>query len=149
MELETEGKIERIRKDRKAVSLGFDEWYNSNFKLISEEFKVGDYVKIVFNEKKEDNKIFKNLKSMAKTKQEPIKVTELDIEVKKKEIPNQTENTILMCVKDIIVKSIEQGKSYESDELTYVIKKLTNDFLEAYKILANWILHPLQDPLVW
>ena len=72
MEFETKGKIARIRKDRKGLDLGFDNWFNS-FKKLPDEFKVGDEVLIVSIEKKVNNKIFKNIKSIKKieTKIEP------------------------------------------------------------------------------
>jgi len=72
MESETIGDIKRIRKDRKAVDLGFDSWYQS-FKEISQDFKIGDSVRIVFNENKVDDKVFKNIKIMTKIKPEPVK----------------------------------------------------------------------------
>ena len=143
MEMETSGNIERIRNDRKAVSLGYGEWYNS-FKEISKDFNKGDYVKIVFNEKKVDDKVFKNLKSMVKIKKD-ITITQdkpkenqtNDSEIGIYQIPNQSVNTVLMNVKDIITKEIECGTKYSPEEISVKIIKLTKDFKKAYIVLTE------------
>lgn len=137
MELETIGTIERIRNDRKALTLGFNTWYQF-FKPIPEEFDKGDYVKIVFIQKLTDDKQFNNVKSMVKIKRDQPLITkeiekECDPEIRFLSI--QTQNTILLCVKDIIVASINEGKTYQNEELSYIIKKLTDDFKKAYETL--------------
>lgn len=125
--METIGKIERIRKDRKGVSLGFDNWYNSK-NIIPEMFKVGNNVKIVFIPNKIEDKVFNNIKI--------IEILPTDSETKQIKsiiIPNQTMNTALLCTKDIIVAIFNKGHYYTENEMTSLVKKLTKDFIDAYK----------------
>lgn len=131
------GEIQAIKRDRKAIQIN-SIWYNS-FKPLMESFNKGDTVKLLFNKKG----TFNNISSIEKFKfYEPVPAIEqlneirLDI-MDSLDIPNQTQNTIIMCTKDIIVASINEGKGYTEIEMTNVIKKLTKDFIEAYKLLEN------------
>ena len=115
-----EGVIERIKKDRKALSLDCGEWYQSNFKVIDESINVKDFVKIVYSEKGN----FKNIISIEKIK------NDLNNEF---ELTNQTLNTIIMCAKDIKVAWINNGKEHtliipSFKEIVKEIKESFDDF---------------------
>ena len=137
--METIGKIQRIKNDRKSVSLGYDNWYNS-FKPISEDFKVGDSVKIVYTTKDVDDKTFKNLKSMVKIKDEeqckPIVIFKKEDsnneKLISKQLTNQTENSILMIVKDILVSEVNNGYKFDKESFESKAKELTKLFKEIY-----------------
>ena len=134
MEIETEGKIARIRKDRKAVDLGFDSWYNS-FKELSQDFKIGDYVKIVFNEKKVDDKIFKNIKSMVKIKEVPkLETDKLMIAYDFKESKNKNNETVKpkfisdTTINCLVMQSVDYAKFTLLD-----LDKATKEVINCYK----------------
>ena len=121
--MEAQGKIQRIRKDRKAISLGPDNWYQF-FKPITEDFNKEDNVKIIYSEKKLDDILFKNAKSMVKIKN--------DIEVKPKVLNNEPllkqiltatdKNCILMTAKDIFISPRALGSDKVFDKIVEEIK---------------------------
>lgn len=96
-----EGEIQRIKNDRKAVSL-LGNWYNS-FVVIDKEINQNDKVKITYTVKGDFNNI-KKIEVLEKIKQ----ITEVK---STNEMSNQTLNTILMCAKDIQVAWIETAKA--------------------------------------
>ena len=104
---QVEGEIQSIRKDRKALAIE-GVWYQSNFKLIPEEFKKGDFVKVTFNKKGE----FNNVKSIEKVKQD-IK-EDLDI------LTSTDKNCILITAKDLYL----DNKDIPLNEWIKEIKRL-------------------------
>lgn len=140
------GEIQNLRKDRKAVQIN-NEWYNF-FKGVSEEYKKGDYVtvnysikgtfknasKISIVEKKEP--IPQVIKYTHETQVNPkIQMSREALSKNLDSMPNQTQNTILMNVSNIICRSMEEGKAYTEEEMTKVIIKLTGDFKKAFELL--------------
>ena len=87
------GEIKSIRKDRKGIQLTNEQWFNS-FNVL-DSFEKGDIVKIKYKVKGD----FKNIVSIEKEKFE---------EVKTKELPKETVNTIIMCAKDIKIAEINK-----------------------------------------
>jgi len=144
-----EGIIQRIKSDRKALAIE-NVWYNS-YKPLVDSIQVGNEVKLVYSVKGD----FKNIKSVELIKNETMELPKEKIvqcydfkpnqimtrenlnngKLLPKEIPNQTENTILMCVKDLICQDIQMDINYTPEELTSKISKLSLDFKKAYNKL--------------
>ncbi len=113
MEFETSGEIQNIRKDNKAIAI-LGNWYNS-FKEIK-DLKKGDNIKLIFTEKKLDNKVFKNIKSyelIEKTREQKEEIRKdiaranaLDIlnkSFKETELTATDKNCIIMTAKDLAI----------------------------------------------
>jgi hypothetical protein len=120
-----EGEVQTIKQDRKSFTIE-NIWFNNKFKELPNEFIKGSYVKV--------NYIIKNERNYWQS----VEIIQKDLEVStdiELNIPYQVSDTILMCVKDIICKELEIGKTFTEQELTSKIKRLTMDFKESYKLI--------------
>jgi hypothetical protein len=118
---EITGTIQAIRKDFKALEIN-NEWFN--FFKANSEFKKGNIVVISYSV----NQGFNNIKKITLTESKP-EIKEL------KSIPNQTQNTILMNVKDIIIADLNNKTTFSREEIKTKILSLTDCFKEAYNKL--------------
>jgi len=149
-----EGKIYAFSKDRKSISVN-GVWLHNFVPLKEDIVKNQDY-KITYTIKKTDDKEFFNIKSIVPIRPEPktLLITR-EIQPKKDiylndrqremldenrdwklDIPIQTKNTILMNVKDLIVCDLNKDIEFTESELSNKIKRLTKDFVDAYKLIV-------------
>ena len=97
-------------------------WYRSfNEDLIKGIIK-GNKVNIQFTEKEKDGKIYKNIKLVKILPQEIMQTTNTI----KDKLDTTTLNTLLMCIKEIYIKVIDNEKDIS-------INEVTNEVIEAYK----------------
>jgi len=124
------GIVQNIKLNRKSLAIE-NEWFN-NFNLLPEDLQKGQTVKITYTIKEVDGKKFNNIKRLEQVI--TLKdIPEKQINITTNQIPNQTQNCILMCVKDIVVKDLDTGSTFNEKEMTDKILKLTLDFTQAYK----------------
>ena len=127
MEVKTiTGEIQNIKSNRKSFTIN-NEWFN-NYTLLPEDLEKGQEWEVSYIVKEVDNKKFNNIKKLT-----PI-ITEKEVLLDKL-IPYQVADTILMNVKDIIISDINRGTDFTDQEMTDLIKKLTCDFVGAYKLI--------------
>ena len=122
-----EGLIERIRKDRKAISLGAGDWYNF-YKPLNETFIKGDKVKITYSEKTVDNIVFKNANSMIKIKnEEPLVEENKNNDKIKQKISDQVLDTLIM-----------QSVQFAKDK-NISLQTATENIIDTYKEIIKSI----------
>ena len=80
-----------------------------------ENFNVNDNVEVVYVENKKDGKIYRNGKGCTL-----IQVSKVNIV-----IPDTTVNTLLMCIKDIVISTDKP------------IETITKELLNSYKIIIS------------
>jgi hypothetical protein len=148
-----EGSIYAFSKDRKSISVN-GKWFRNYVPLKEDIIKGIDY-KITYTVKKVGDTEFNNIKSIVALENTKLELKEKVIqgyefkpnvkytkeqisnnELLPKQIPNQTQNTILMNINNLIIAEIESGDfSYTPEELTSKILKLSDDFKQAYNNL--------------
>lgn len=116
MEFNTQGEIQNIRKDGKAIAI-LGNWYNS-FKEIK-DLKKGDEITLIYNENKKDNKVFKNIKSYKLI--EKVKQIESNKEIV---ISDTGKNCILM-----------QSVIIYLDRKDLTLSEIVKTVTEAYKLI--------------
>ena len=114
MENETTGEIQSIRNDRKGLCI-LGVWYLSNFKKIDPSLNKGDKIKLIYDEVKKDNKVFRNIKS--------IELIKDSNNVKESKINEVVYSQILSYSKDLAIALMENGKPQELDKIVDLMIK--------------------------
>lgn len=111
-------------------------WYNNQFKKLPNGFKKGINVEVTYLTKNNRNFWKDIIIDEIKPAYVEDDVITQDLEIKK-EIPNQTVNTILMNIKDILIQEISEGHTFTPEELITKSEILTKMFLQDYKIINS------------
>ncbi len=123
------GEVQAIRKDKKALQI-LGNWYQSNFKVL-DDLNKGDWIILDFTEKGEFRNV-KSYKTMPKIK--PIDSNNV------KEVPTQTINTLVMCVKDLMVAVLNNAENIKDKRLLLEIyDELNKLVIESYRRIKSEI----------
>ena len=93
------------------------------------DVQMGDVVEIIYQDNTKNGKTYHNGKEIKRIKYDDVKLTS------NTELSNQTQNTILMIVKDILVKEIDLGHTFTLKEFEEKAKHITKLFKECYEEL--------------
>ena len=109
-----EGEIQNVRKDFKAIEIS-NEWFN--FFNPNKELVKGDKVKIIYTEKKKEDKVFNNIKNVEIIKEArviPVKAITLS-----DPLSSQDKNTIIITAKDLFINNPEYTLEEWIDRVKY------------------------------
>ena len=114
--LTKEGIIQRIKSDRKALSL-LGIWYNS-FKPLDDSINVGDNIKLTYTVKGQ----FKNIKSI-----EPIK----------EESESTNEPLLKRKLNDVVIDTLIMQSVQHSLNKNIPLKKATEEIIDSFNLIIN------------
>jgi hypothetical protein len=127
MEKEITGKVQ----SRTENTLKIDNKFFKSFNVDLSDIKVDDNVKVNYKEVNKDNKIYRNISKVEKLTSEKTEI------LLPKLIDTSTQNTILLCVKDIIVKAIDADNIRTVSDLENYSKEATKVMIATYKAITT------------
>lgn len=113
------GEIQNIKSNRKSLAIN-GEWFNS-FTLIPDSINKGQTVKITYTEKKVDDKVFKNIRSIEQIKK--------DINSSEPLIKPKISDTTINC---ILMQSVQFAKDKNTS-----LEIATSEVLMSYKFIIE------------